>query len=68
MLIIGCDYQPGFQQIAWWIARAVNWAKRRLVHREEAAQFYQKLHEQGLKGAGGHGSQRPWKTRWRSVP
>src|SRR4051812_10731527 len=48
MLIIGCDYHPGFQQIALVDTDRGELSERRLLHREEAEQFYRKLQEQGL--------------------
>jgi transposase len=47
MLIIGCDYHPGFQQIAWVDSESGELGERRLVHREEAEQFYRERKEQG---------------------
>jgi len=46
MLIIGCDYHPSFQQIAFVETETGELGERRLVHREEAEQFYGKLREQ----------------------
>ena len=43
MLIIGCDYHPGFQQIAFVNTETGELGERRLAHREEAEQFYQEL-------------------------
>ena len=43
MLIIGCDYHPGFQQIAFVDTETGECGERRLAHREEAEQFYQDL-------------------------
>ena len=43
MLIIGCDYHPGFQQIAFVDAETGELGERRLTHREEAEQFYRAL-------------------------
>jgi hypothetical protein len=40
MLIIGCDYHPGFQQIALVDRETGECGERRLAHREEAEQFY----------------------------
>ncbi len=48
MLIIGCDYHPGFQQIAFVDTETGELGERRLVHREEAEQFYGKLKEQNV--------------------
>src|SRR5438552_13215954 len=49
MPIIGCDYHPGFQQIALVDTDTGKLSERRLLHHEEAEQFYGKLQEQGLK-------------------
>ena len=49
MLIIGCDYHPGFQQIALVDTETGEADERRLTHREEAEQ---------TKGAYRDGSQR----------
>jgi transposase len=60
MLIIGCDYHPGFQQIAWVDAETGECGERRLTHREEAEQFYQSVKQRngtvrlGME-ASGHG-------------
>ncbi len=43
MLIIGCDYHPGFQQIALVDTETGEAEERRLTHREEAEQFYRTL-------------------------
>ena len=47
MLIIGCDYHPSFQQIAF--VETGELSERRLVHREEAERFYSELKEQNAK-------------------
>ncbi len=47
MMIIGCDYHPGFQQIAFVDSETGELNERRLGHREEAEQFYRELKEQG---------------------
>ena len=49
MLIIGCDYHPGFQQIAFVDSESGEWKERRLGHREEAEQFYRDLKVRGVK-------------------
>ena len=49
MLIIGCDYHPGFQQIAFLDTDGGEEGERRLAHREDAEQFYYKLKEQNLR-------------------
>jgi transposase len=40
MLIIGCDFHPGFQQVAIFDNRTGEIQERRLQHRQEAEQFY----------------------------
>ena len=49
MIIIGCDYHPGFQQIAYVDSETGEVQERRLQHREEAEQFYRDLAAQGRK-------------------
>ena len=49
MLIIGCDYHPGFQQIAFVDTETGELQERRLKHREEAEQFYRTLAAAGAK-------------------
>ena len=56
MLIVGCDYHPGFQQIAFVDTETGECGERRLSHREEAEQFYGET--QRAERAGGNGSQR----------
>ena len=48
MLIIGCDYHPGFQQIAWVDTDTGELGERRLAHREEAEQFYRELKQRNV--------------------
>ena len=40
MLIIGCDFHPGFQQVAIFDNRTGEVQPKRLQHREEAEEFY----------------------------
>jgi transposase len=47
MIIIGCDYHPGFQQIAFVDTETGEAQERRLEHREEAEEFYRDLRVQG---------------------
>jgi transposase len=47
MIIIGCDYHPGFQQIAFVDTETGECGERRLAHREEAETFYRDLHKKG---------------------
>jgi transposase len=49
MMIIGCDYHPGFQQIAFVDSETGEMNERRLGHREEAEQFYRDLRAQGVR-------------------
>jgi transposase len=48
MLIIGCDYHPGFQQIACVDTDTGELNERRLAHREEAEAFYRVLKQRNL--------------------
>jgi transposase len=43
MMIIGCDFHPSFQQIAFVDQETGEYGERRLSHREEAVQFYRLL-------------------------
>ena len=47
MLIIGCDYHPSVQQIAWADTETGECGERRLTHCAEAEQFYRELKLQG---------------------
>ena len=49
MLIIGCDYHPAFQQIAFVDTATGDCGERRLEHREEAEKFYGELAARGIK-------------------
>ena len=49
MMIIGCDYHPAFQQIAFVDTDTGELQERRLQHREEAENFYRDLAAQGMK-------------------
>jgi len=49
MMIIGCDYHPAFQQIAFVDTDTGELQERRLQHREEAEKFYRDLAAQGIK-------------------
>ena len=48
MFIIGCDYHPSFQQIACVDTETGELDERRLVHPQEAEQFYGELKERNL--------------------
>ena len=43
MIIIGVDFHPEFQQIAWVDTDTGELQEQRLQHREEAETFYRKL-------------------------
>src|SRR5690242_6884271 len=63
MLIIGCDFHPGFQQIAIFDNQTGAYEERRLSHRAEAEQFYGALAGQevrvGMEACGHY----PWFER-----
>ena len=49
MLIIGCDYHPGVQQIAFMDTETGEFGERRLEHGEgEAEKFYRDLQQRGI--------------------
>ena len=48
MLIIGCDYHPSVQQIAWADTGTGECGERRLTHCAEAEQFYRDLKQKGV--------------------
>lgn len=52
MIIIGTDYHPGFQQIAFVDTEMGDCGERRLQHREAAEKFYRDLAAQGMKVRG----------------
>ena len=49
MIIIGCDYHPGFQQIAFVDTETGDCEEQRLEHCEGAQKFYRDLATQGKK-------------------
>jgi len=49
MIIIGCDYHPSFQQIAFVDTETGEFQERRLAHREEAEKFYRDLAVRGVQ-------------------
>src|SRR6476660_6319493 len=49
MIIIGADYHPGFQQMAFVDTDTGEFQERPLQHREEAEKFYRELAAQGKK-------------------
>ena len=58
MIIIGVDFHPEFQQIAWLDTDSGEFQEKRLMHREEAESFYRDAGGCGSESACGHGSQR----------
>ena len=63
MLIIGCDFHPGFQQVAIFDKRTGEVEEKRLQHRAEAEEFYRSLAGQevrvGMEACGHY----PWFER-----
>jgi transposase len=59
MLIIGCDFHPGFQQVAICDTSTGEMRRGRLEHVEEARQFYS-----GLRGAVRVGVEACGSTQW----
>ena len=63
MLIIGCDFHAGFQQVAIFDNQTGQYQERRLRHRGEAEQFYRELGGQevlvGMEACGHY----PWFER-----
>src|SRR5258707_8835772 len=49
MLIIGCDYHPAFQQIAFVDTETGDCGEQRLEHSEATRKFYRDLARQGMK-------------------
>src|SRR2546421_2693843 len=49
MLIIGCDFHPGFQQVAIFDNLTGEIQEKRLQHRAEAEQFYRSLAGQEVR-------------------
>jgi len=49
MLIIGLDYHPSFQYIAFVETDTGECGERRLQHPDEAQQFYRELHHRGIQ-------------------
>ena len=62
MLIIGCDYHPGFQQFAVVDTETGELNERRLEHREEAESFYREL--RGLAASVRAGMEASGQARW----
>src|SRR6516162_625698 len=49
MIIVGCDYHPSFQQIAFVDTETGELKEQRLVHREGAEEFYRALVSTGQR-------------------
>jgi transposase len=49
MMIIGCDFHPRFQQIAFIDQETGEYGERRLLHRGEAEAFYRRLSGQPVR-------------------
>ena len=62
MLIIGCDFHPGFQQVAFFDNESGEIRQKRLQHRGEAEQFYGSLARGAVVGMEACG-QYPWFER-----
>jgi len=62
MLIIGCDYHPSFQQIAFVDTATGEYGERRLEHMEGAGQFYRDLRARGIEAR--IGMEASGYTRW----
>jgi transposase len=63
MLIIGCDFHPGFQQVAIFDNQTGEYEEKRLAHREEAEQFYRSLAGQEVRVGMEACGQYPWFER-----
>ena len=58
MMIIGCDFHPSWQQIAWLDSETGESGERKLVHASgEAQQFYRQLAAPALIGMEATGQQ-----------
>src|ERR1035437_9329813 len=56
MIIIGCDYHPSFQQIAFVDTETGELQERRLQHREEPEKFYRRADSAASPSPGTAGS------------
>ena len=63
MLIIGCDFHPGFQQVAIFDNRTGEMGEKRLQHRAEAEEFYGSLAGQEVRVGMEACGQYPWFER-----
>ena len=58
MIIIGVDFHPEYQEIAWVDIDSGEYQEKRLAHPKEAEEFYRSLVMCGSSGTRGHGGQR----------
>ena len=65
MLIIGCDYHPSMQQIAWVDKETGECGERRLLHRSVAEEFYRQIKGKQVRGATSDGC--PYRDRQLTV-
>ena len=57
--MIGVDYHPSFQQIAFLVKETGEYSERRLNHSDgEAEKFYRDLRQRGVQRASGDGGYR----------
>ena len=50
MIIVGCDYHPSFQQIAWVDSETGECGEQRLPHSDgEAEKYYRGLNGHGVR-------------------
>ncbi len=69
MMIIGCDYHPSFQQIAYVEQETGECGERCLHHLEEAVEFYRSLAGKTVRiGVEATGNARRERHRWLSAP
>jgi hypothetical protein len=58
-MMIGVDYHPSFQQIAFLMEETGEYSERQLNHSDgEAEKFYRDLQRRGVQGASGDGGDR----------
>jgi transposase len=55
-LIIGADYHPSFQQIAFLDTETGEFGERKLTHKVEAERFYREVKKRRARGNGGDGT------------
>src|SRR2546423_15519223 len=63
MLIIGCDFHPGFQQVAIFDNLTGEIQEKRLQHRAEAEEFYRSLAGREVRGGMEACGHYPWFER-----